>query len=74
MFVQEPTAAELAAIEDEWPVIEAEMAVVTAECRLAMSPDVLSLRAHARAVAALAAVVGRPVANGRPAPSMPESA
>ena len=47
---QGPTARELAAIEDEWPVIEAELAVVTAECRLAMSPDVLSLRAHARAV------------------------
>jgi hypothetical protein len=30
----EPSAAELAAIEDEWPLIEAELAVVDAEIRL----------------------------------------
>jgi hypothetical protein len=30
----EPTAADLAAIEDEWPLIDAELAVVDAEIRL----------------------------------------
>lgn len=30
---QEPTAAELAAIEAEWPLIEAELAVVDAQIR-----------------------------------------
>jgi hypothetical protein len=29
-----PTAAELAAIEDEWPLIDAEMALVDAEIRV----------------------------------------
>jgi len=31
---REPTAADLAAIEAEWPLIEAELAVVDAEVRL----------------------------------------
>lgn len=57
MFPVEPSAAELVAIEDEWPVIAAEVAVVAAECRLACSSDVLAVRAHRRAVSALAAVV-----------------
>jgi hypothetical protein len=30
----EPTAADLAAIEAEWPLIEAELAVVEAEARM----------------------------------------
>lgn len=55
----EPTPAELAAIADEWPVIEAELAVVTAECRLAAWPDALAVRAHRRAVAALNVVTRR---------------
>jgi hypothetical protein len=53
----EPTDVELADIAAEWPIIEAEMAVVAAECRLAVSPDALSVRAHRRAVAVLAARV-----------------
>lgn len=50
----EPSWADLVAIAAEWPVIEAELAVVDAECRLAASPDALSVRAHRRAVARLA--------------------
>jgi hypothetical protein len=53
----EPTLDDLAEIATEWPVIEAEMAVVAAECRMSASPDALSVRAHRRAVAALAARV-----------------
>ena len=34
MCGKEPTAANLAAIEAEWPLIEAELAVVDAEARL----------------------------------------
>ena len=49
----EPTLRDLAAIEAEWPVIEAEIAVVDAECRLAASVDAVSVRAHRRAVARL---------------------
>ncbi|MDO5698144.1 MAG: DUF6284 family protein [Dermatophilus congolensis] len=52
-----PTATDLAAIEAEWPIIAAELAVVDAECRLASSPDVFAVRAHRRAVGALAVVV-----------------
>lgn len=55
----EPTASALAAIADEWPVIAAELDVVAAECRLATSPDALAVRAHRRAVAALAVVTRR---------------
>ena len=33
MLTSEPTAAELSAIEAEWPLIEAELAVVDAEIR-----------------------------------------
>lgn len=49
----EPTFSELAAIVAQEPVIAAEVAVVDAECRLAASPDELSVRAHRRAVVAL---------------------
>lgn len=49
----DPTTAELAAAECEWPLIEAELAVVDAECRLAVSADPLAVRAHRRAVAHL---------------------
>jgi hypothetical protein len=57
VFENEPTPTELAAIEAEWPLIAAEIAVVAAECRLALAPtDALSIRAHRRTVrAALAA-------------------
>jgi hypothetical protein len=54
-----PTPGDLAAIADEWPVIEAELAVVMAECRLAASPDEVAVRAHCRAVAALENVTRR---------------
>ncbi|MGL4177523.1 MAG: hypothetical protein ACRCSN_15765 [Dermatophilaceae bacterium] len=53
----DPPPEELAVIEAEWPVVTAELAVVAAECRLAASGDVVSVRAHRRAVAALARVV-----------------
>ena len=53
----EPTFTELAAIAAEEPVITAEVAVVDAECRLAMSPDEVAIRAHRRAVAALNVVM-----------------
>lgn len=56
MFTANPTPAELAAIEAEWPLIAAELDVVTAECRLAASGDELAIRAHRRAVARLASV------------------
>lgn len=48
----EPTTAELEAIEAEWPVLAAELAVVTAECRLLTSPDESACRALRRALAA----------------------
>lgn len=53
----EPTVTELAAIAEEEPVITAEVAVVDAECHLAASPDETAVRAHRRAVAALAVAV-----------------
>lgn len=51
-----PTTAELSAIDSEWPLIAAELALVDAECRLAFSPDVLAVRAHRRAVARVQSV------------------
>ena len=46
-----PRAADLAAIESEWPLIAAELEVTDAECRLAAAPgDVLAARAYRRAV------------------------
>lgn len=57
MFTQDPTPEDLAAIAAEWPLIEAELAVVAAECRLAVWHDAVAIRAHRRAVNALAAVV-----------------
>ncbi|MCP2266397.1 DUF6284 family protein [Promicromonospora thailandica] len=53
----EPTFTDLAAIVAEEPVISAEVAVVDAECRLAMSPDEVAVKAHRRAVAALNVVL-----------------
>ncbi|MGW2093363.1 DUF6284 family protein [Promicromonospora sukumoe] len=56
-FGDEPTPAELAAIDAEAPVIAAELDVVTAECRLALSPDELAIKAHRRAVTRLNVVL-----------------
>lgn len=69
-----PTATDLAAIEAEWPLIEAELAVVAAECRLAVSPDALSVRAHRRAVATLATVLRQQRRQSRDLPSTPITA
>lgn len=74
----DPTPAELAATEREWPLIEAELAVVTEECRMAISADPLAIRAHRRAVARLDRVargyVIRPsCAIPRPLVSTPDS-
>lgn len=55
-MIPEPRPSDLASIAAEWPVIEAELAVVDAECRLAASPDALAVRGHRRAVAHLALV------------------
>lgn len=49
----EPTIVELLAIEAEWPLIAAELAVVEAQCRFLGSPDVLTRRALRRAVTSL---------------------
>jgi hypothetical protein len=56
-FDDEPTPSDLAAIAAQEPVIAAEVAVVDAECRMAMSPDELAVKAHRRAVAALGVVL-----------------
>lgn len=48
----EPNEAELAAIEAEWPVLAAELAVVDAHCRFLASPDVSTRRALRRAESA----------------------
>jgi len=64
----EPTAAELTAIEAEWPVIAAELEVTDAQCRLAARPgDVVAVRAHRRAVRRLLAVLAQPEAAARAA-------
>jgi hypothetical protein len=69
----EPTPDDLAAIEAEWPLIAAELDLVSAECRLAHAPtDVLAIRAHRRAVravlTALAEQTTRPEPNRDAAP------
>jgi len=62
-----PTRAALAAVEAEWPVIEAELEVVAAECRLAQHPgDQLAIRAHRRAVRSLLAVLAESIPNPNP--------
>lgn len=45
----EPDEADLAAIEAEWPVLAAELAVVEAQCRFLASPDTSTRRALRRA-------------------------
>ena len=65
---REPTAAELAAIEREWPLIAAEMAVVDAEAAVAAAPDsVWAWRAHRRATRRVLAVAAR-MASGTGTP------
>lgn len=53
----EPSFTALAAIAAEEPVISAEVAVVDAECQMAISPGPAANEAHRRAVAALNVVV-----------------
>lgn len=56
--MSDPTPSDMASIEAEWPLIAAELDVVTAECRLALSPvDVLAGRAYRRAVRRLLALL-----------------
>jgi hypothetical protein len=51
---QEPTVADLRAIEAEWPVLAAEVELVDAECRAATHPGPVSRRAVQRALRRLA--------------------
>jgi len=63
----DPTAADLVAIEAEWPVIEAELELVSTECRLARFPgDQLAVRTHRRAARALLAVLAESLSNPNP--------
>jgi hypothetical protein len=61
-----PTAEDLAAIEAQWPLIEAELAVVDAEVRMASADSPSDLdwralrRAQARVLRAAAEVYARP--------------
>lgn len=56
----EPTAAELAAIEAELPLIAAGVDLVDAECRVLTSPsDALARRAHRRALSALLSLLAQ---------------
>lgn len=65
----EPTVEDLQAIEAEWPVLAAELAVVEAQCRFLVSPDVLARRALRRAEVALSrAVAAQANANRLPTP------
>jgi Family of unknown function (DUF6284) len=60
----EPTAAELAAIEREWPLIAAELAVVDAEVTIADAdgqPTELDVRRLRHAEAAVSELAARPV-------------
>lgn len=68
-MITEPTIEDLAAIEAEWPLIAAEIAVVDAECRLALAPtDVLAIRAHRRAVRAVLVSLAQQAAHHEPTP------
>jgi Family of unknown function (DUF6284) len=67
---REPTAAELSAIEAEWPLIQAELDLVDAECAVALDHgDELAWRRCRRAEhrvleARRALVSGRPAGPG----------
>jgi hypothetical protein len=69
---QEPTAADLAAIEAEWPEIEAGIDVVDAMTRMALAERPSELdwrrlrRAEHRALAVRAGLTGRRVADDAP--------
>jgi len=68
----EPSHEDLCAIADEWPVIEAELEVVAAECRLARFPgDQVAVRAHRRAVRAVLALLTGSTAHPNPNPLAP---
>ncbi|MGL5825948.1 MAG: DUF6284 family protein [Nocardioides sp.] len=74
----DPTDVELAAIEAEWPVIAAELAVVEVECRIAAGRGgELGARALRRAVgrrlAALTACANADAAGRTSAPGRDES-
>ncbi|GAA2241440.1 hypothetical protein GCM10010413_49810 [Promicromonospora sukumoe] len=56
-FEVEPTFTDLAAIAAEEPVISAEVAVVDAECQMAITPGPVATEAHRRAVTALNTVI-----------------
>jgi Family of unknown function (DUF6284) len=65
----EPTAHDLTAIEDEWPLIEAELALLTAEIHMLYADDYGGptpldwrrlRRAEARVTRAAAALASRP--------------
>lgn len=56
-FEVEPSSTALAAIVAEEPVISAEVAVVDAECRMAIEPGPAAREAHRLAVIALNQVI-----------------
>jgi Family of unknown function (DUF6284) len=63
-YDMEPSAADLAAIEAEWPVIEAELGVLDAEIAALThdgGPSALDWRRVRRARRQLLAVIGRQV-------------
>lgn len=62
----EPTTQELVAIEQDWHLHEAELAVVTAECQQLTHPGELTNRALRRAYKALA--VAELKAHNHPSP------
>jgi hypothetical protein len=64
----EPTAAELAAIEREWPLIAAELAVVDAEVTIADADgeaSELNMRRLRHAEQAVSHLAARPVRRSR---------
>lgn len=66
---REPSVVELAEIERESPLIEAELAVVDAETVLAASPgSPWALRAHRRAVRRVSVVAARLAADAAGCP------
>lgn len=76
----EPTAADLAAIETEWPLIEAELAVVDAEVRALSAAGGLSpldwrrLRRAQRQVLAAQLRLSARLAEDAPSPAEPVTA
>ena len=63
----DPSPADLAAIEAEWPVIAAELEITDSQCRLAASSgDAVAVRSHRRAVRRLLAVLAEADTAVRP--------